>query len=261
MMSWQAWSPPEDWPIGAPSVRCQGQRLASGHEACLWLFNLDDLTADTPALTDCLSEEEKSRALRFRQALHGRRHRVARAMVRHLLGHLSQRRANELAWCAGPHGKPSLLDPHLGPHEAPTPRFNLSHSGGWALLATSATLELGVDIEERSGREHLREMAHRVLSLEERQQSVTATSALDPTDALLGTWTRKEACLKALGTGLSREMETLTLEGSRARTAREHLATFGPLPPLTWSDLALPQDCPARAAWAWLAPGFQACSE
>lgn len=254
MMSWQAWSPPAGWPSGAPSVRWLRLDMADGHEACLWLFDLDAANADTPALTACLSEEEQARARRFRLALHGRRHRVARAMVRHLLGHLSQRPASELAWRAGPHGKPALIAPSPGSGPASALHFNLSHSGGWALLATSATLELGVDLEERSSREHVHEMADRILSLEEHHREATAQSALEPTDALLRAWTRKEACLKALGTGLSREMDTLTLEASHARTADAHLTAHGPLPTLGWSDLPLPEDCPAWAAWAWLAP-------
>lgn len=264
MMSWQAWSPPEGWPVGAPSVRWQRLPLGDGHEACLWLFDLDiTLPAANAApamLTACLSEEEQARAQRFRQALHGDRHRVARAMVRHLLGHLSQRAAASLSWHTGPHGKPALLelDPILTTGHAHDLRFNLSHSGRWALLATSFTRELGVDIEERASRAHLSEMAERILSVEERGHLActpsTATHTARHTDTLLQAWTRKEACLKALGTGLTREMDTLTLDATHARTANAHLGALGPLPKLGWADITLPADCPAWAACAWIAP-------
>lgn len=248
MMSWQAWSPPQGWPVGAPSVRWQRRPLGDDHEACLWLFNLDAPGADTPALTACLSEAEQARGQRFRQALHGRRHRVAWAMVRHLLAHLSQCPASELTWQAGPHGKPALANARGSLHH------NLSHSGGWALLATSHTLELGVDIEERTSRMHLAEMVGRILSEEERARPDTTSPGAEHTGDLLQAWTRKEACLKALGVGLNREMETLTLESTHARTANAHLSTLGPLPTLAWADLPLPSDCPAWAAWAWLTP-------
>lgn len=252
MMSWQAWSPPEGWPFGAPSVRWQHLAPERGHEARLWLFRLDAPDADTPMLTACLSDAEQARAQRFRQALHGQRHRVTWAMVRHLLAHLSQRPACELTWQAGKHGKPALLD--AGAHSGPRSslHFNVSHSGGWAMLATSATLELGVDLEERNSRAHLAEMAGRILSKEERTHLNTTPSADEHTRVLLQTWTRKEACLKALGTGLTREMDTLTLEARRARTADEHVAAHGPLPELGWADIALPTDCAASAACAWL---------
>lgn len=248
MMSWQAWSPPEGWPIGAPSVRWQRLALGVGHEACLWLFNVDAASADTSSLTACLSEAEQARAERFRQALHGQRHRVTWAMVRHLLARLCQRPPASLCWHAGLHGKPALLGAQ------PPVHFNLSHSAGWALLATSSTLELGVDVEERSSRAHLASMAERILSMEERGHPGPHSTSTADTDTLLQTWTRKEACLKALGTGLHRDMETLTLEAALARTADAHLRTHGPLPELGWADVDLPTDCQAHAACAWLTP-------
>ncbi len=276
MMSWQAWSTPEGWPSVAPSVRWRRQALAEGQDASLWLFNMDAEEADTQALTACLNDEEQARAQRFRQPLHGRRHRVARAMLRHLLGHLCQRPAASLQWTAGPHGKPALRFNDSSAGDAHPVCFNLSHSGPWGLLATSFKLELGVDIEERSSRERLPEMAHRILSVEEHRHLGTSASPLAPVTHLapltplapletlgplgdelhlLRTWTRKEACLKALGTGLHREMDTLTLEATHARTANAHLATHGSLPKLGWADLPLPEDCAAWAACAWLMPG------
>ena len=251
MMSWQAWSPPEGWPLGAPSVRWQHLAPGLGHEARLWLFHLDAPDADTPMLTACLSEAEQARAQRFRQALHRQRHRVTWAMVRHLLAHLSQRPACELTWHTGTHGKPALLDARAKAGQTSSLRFNLSHSGGWALLATSQTLELGVDLEEHTSRSHLAEMAERILSKEEPTHLNTDSSADEHTRALLQAWTRKEACQKALSTGLNREMDTLTLHATQARTADEHMAALGPLPALGWADIALPADCAAWAAWAW----------
>lgn len=237
MMSWQAWRPPAGWPDSAPPVRWQSLPLTGGHEAVLWLFQLDDPAWDSSRLTACLSEEEMTRAGRFRHPLHARRHRVTHAVVRHLLAQLNGQPAASLVWQTGPHGKP---------HLAMTPHFNLSHSGGWALLATSFTRELGVDLEGLGAREHMRDMSARILS-EAEQQAWTPNS-----DMLLRTWTRKEACLKALGTGLNREMNTLTLGAGDARTAPASLATHGPLPPLGWTDITLPDDCAAWGACAWL---------
>jgi phosphopantetheinyl transferase len=116
-------------------------------------------------------------------------------------------------------------------------------------------------------------MAHRILSEEEHRHRAASATPLVPNTAdariappepledtlhLLRTWTRKEACLKALGVGLHREMDTLTLEANHARTASAHLATHGSLPKLGWADLPLPEDCAAWAACAWLSPGAQA---
>lgn len=223
---------------------------ASG-EVRLWLFDLDGAEGDdTTELTTCLNADEQARAERFRHRLHGARYRVAHAMLRHLLGHLTQRPAAELSWQVGPHGKPELS---ANGGIRPAIRFNLSHGGNWALLATSTTLALGVDLEEHHGREHLGDMADRILSDEERAP-LSAPPSIGLTDHLLQTWTRKEACLKALGVGLTREMDTLTLDASHARTARAHLLTHGALQGLAWRDVMLPTDCAAWAALAWCSP-------
>lgn len=245
MMSWQAWAPANGWPASAPSVRWQDLGLGDGHEARLWLFDLDAPSADTLALTACLSAQESERAGRFRQPLHGRRHRVARAMLRHLLAHLTRQHAAELMWQTGPHGKPQLGDAQASLH------FNLSHSGGWALLATSSTVELGVDLEELAARAHLVDMASRVLSPQERS-AIDGLNAAPAKDALLTAWVRKEACLKALGTGLIRDMDTITLRDGLAQTAAHARQSLGEMPATRWRDVALPQDCPGRAALAWL---------
>ncbi len=247
MMSWQAWAPPEGWPANAPSVRWQDLSLGDGHEARLWLFDLDAPSADTLALTACLSAQETERAGRFRDPLHGRRHRVARAMVRHLLAHMARQQAAELTWQAGAHGKPGLgVDPGA-------PRFNLSHSDGWALLATSGTAELGVDLESPAARTHLGNMASRILSPQERNDFDRITA--DASDVLLSAWVRKEACLKALGTGLIREMDTITLSHGFAQTAAHVRDAMGETPTIRWRDVELPQDSHGRAALAWLSGG------
>lgn len=249
MMSWQAWAPPDGWPANAPSVRWQELGLDHGHDARLWLFDLDAPTADALAFTACLSAAEIERAARFRQPLHGRRHRVARAMLRHLLAHLTQQHAAELRWQTGPHGKPHLGDARGSLH------FNLSHSEGWALLATSSTVELGVDLEELAAKAHLADMASRILCPQE-QDAFTAIAGSDANNAqandlLLTTWVRKEACLKALGCGLIRDMNTITLSDGLAQTSAHARSSQGEMPSTHWRDVALPPDCQGRAALAW----------
>lgn len=256
MMSWQAWQAPADWPVDAPSVRWQALPLSDGHTAHLWLFYLDTPASDHPLLTACLSNDERTRADRFRQKLHARRHRVARSMVRLLLGHLCDHPAVKLAWLEGVHGKPSLLIPGASGN-SPVLQFNLSHSGGWAILTTSAAMALGVDIEERDSQAHLTDLMPRILSPEEHGRLCLDPAEPGHMDTLLRMWTRKEACLKALGVGLTRDMNTLTLSGHEANAAARGHAT--PSPGLAWADVMLPDDCHALAACAWLPLGQHAC--
>jgi 4'-phosphopantetheinyl transferase len=152
-----------------------------------------------------------------------------------LLGHP----AGAIQWTSGPHGKPALSSPTT------SLQFNLSHSHAWALLATSFDTILGVDLEAANDTHLLQDMATRILSPDERAHATSPQN-------LLSAWVRKEACLKALGTGLTRDMDTLTLQGDQAHTAVQALDPWGAMPPTRWQDIALPQGVEAHAALAWL---------
>jgi 4'-phosphopantetheinyl transferase len=69
----------------------------------------------------------------------------SRGMLRALLGRYLDRDPLDLRFALGPHGKPALLPEEGGP--ATDLRFNLSHSGGLALVAVTAGREVGVDVE------------------------------------------------------------------------------------------------------------------
>lgn len=244
IMAWRPWAPERTWPAHAPSVRWLRIEPLPGHALTAHLFPLDLPPASLSDLTACLSQAEQARAARFRFASHADRHRVGRAMARHLLanwvGNACTVPAHAQVWVEGPQGKPALSQ-----HGAP--RFNLSHSAGWALLVVSDTLEVGVDLEDRGSREHLGSMAERILSPAE----LRGSSSPVPEDALLSAWVRKEACLKAVGVGLSQEMSTLTLTSD---AGDGHVTLDGHPLPIRWMDLSLPQDCPAQACWAWRLP-------
>lgn len=96
----------------------------------------------------------------------------------------------------GEHGKPRLA--------AGGPEFNLSHSGGIALVAVSAERPVGVDVEEvRPDRDPLA-LAERALGPED----IAAVRAADPGERDLvfhRRWARHEARLKCLGVGIFRE--------------------------------------------------------
>lgn len=80
-------------------------------------------------------------------------------------------------------------------------RFNLSHSNEWALLGVVEGREIGVDIEYHHAIRDYAGIANRFFSEDE----VEALFALPETDWLEGfyrCWTRKEAFIKAIGTGL-----------------------------------------------------------
>jgi len=176
-----------------------------GGEVHLW-WGRGDAAQDLDALLAWLSDEERRRAERFRRARDARAFLFRRAFRRSVLARYAGVGPGELAFETGAHGKPCLSAPHE------RVLFNASSSGPWALVAVSAGHELGVDVERADerflGLEELARLARRVLT-EAEQAALGRLPAPARARAFLRAWTRKEALLKALGTGLSREPGTV----------------------------------------------------
>lgn len=102
----------------------------------------------------------------------------------------------KLTFTLGAHGKPYLKNSDLF--------FSLSHTTGAIAAAFSENGEIGVDIESKSRRVS-EKMYPRVLSDEERE------SVHDPED-FLRLWVQKEAFLKRLGIGITRDLRTISPE-------------------------------------------------
>jgi 4'-phosphopantetheinyl transferase len=97
----------------------------------------------------------------------------------------------------GEHGKPRLAT------EPERLAFNLSHSGGLALVAVSRGREVGVDVEREKPERDLVALAERALAPED-AAAVRAAGEEERAPLFYGLWARHEARLKCLGAGLSR---------------------------------------------------------
>jgi 4'-phosphopantetheinyl transferase len=186
----------------------------------------------------CLSDGERHRVRRYRHDRDRRRFLVARARLRQLLGERLgvPPAAVELAY--GRNGKPALAPRFAGSGW----RFNVSHCGEVALYALSRRREVGVDVEAVRVLEEGDEIATRFFSGRE----AAAYRALAPRDRPLGffnCWTRKEAFVKALGAGLSLQLDQfdvslapgeparlLRIERGLGDPASWRLTAFSPLP-------------------------------
>lgn len=161
-------------------------------EVHLWHARLDGGEAALACDLPLLSPDERARADRFLFPQDRAAFAAARAWLRRILAGYLGRDPAGLRFGYGPDGKPHLAG-------SPSLRFNLSHSGGRAALAVASGREVGIDIEAiRPVEPHI---AGRVFAAGE----IRTWSALPPADRLAAffrCWTRKEAYLKALGTGL-----------------------------------------------------------
>jgi 4'-phosphopantetheinyl transferase len=185
----------EDWPAGP------AQPVLGAGEVHVWRADLEAAPAELYAL---LSAEERARAgaiVRERQRELWSR---ARGLLRRLLARYVGEDPRSLRLTSGAHGKPSLRPPAGAlphPHRLPPPAFNLSHSGAVALYAFGMAGALGVDVEVPRGRQDVLRLAARALGDEEARRIGRLDPAARERELLRG-WTRREAALKCLGTGL-----------------------------------------------------------
>jgi 4'-phosphopantetheinyl transferase len=174
-----------------------------------------------------LSPEERRRADAFRSAGLRRDYILAHAALRSVLGRCLGVSPDAVPFAPGSFGgmngmmglssiKPALTpagvsgQPGRSSKTPPDVRFNLSHTRGAALIGVTAGRELGIDIERQRPMEDLDGMARAVMSPEELGQWL----ALPPDERMTGfyhLWTRKEAYLKAIGLGLYRSLQEVTV--------------------------------------------------
>ena len=167
-------------------------------EAHVWRVRLEQPPERVDEFLRTLDEEERMRASRFHFDKHRRHFVVGRGVLRLLLGRYLGMRAEEVRFDYGPNGKPALG----GEHRASSLRFNASHSGEIALYAFVRDREVGVDVEFIKPDFVTEGIAERFFSTGE----IENLNALCETERAAGFfrfWTRKEAYIKAIGTGLS----------------------------------------------------------
>jgi 4'-phosphopantetheinyl transferase len=169
----------------------------------LWLAELAEWIPrlSGPAATAVLGAAESQRAATMSAAAVRADFVTSRILLRRVLGTLLGRPPADLDIVIGPHGKPAVC---LRGDE-PSLHFNLSHSRGIWLLGVAHGDAIGVDIEMRDTVPNATRLAARVFSAAENLQ-LEAAAAVGETardTAFLRGWTRKEAVLKAAGSGFT----------------------------------------------------------
>ncbi|MEO6787879.1 MAG: 4'-phosphopantetheinyl transferase superfamily protein [Chthoniobacteraceae bacterium] len=181
-------SPPLNWPAGP--IRPQ---LLPG-EIHLWRAALDNPVRLAGAEA-VLSRDEILRAGRFAFGADRDRFIAAHGALRMVLGLCLSADPQSLEFVTGPTGKPALLQTFTDL------RFNLSHSGDLALIAVARGREVGVDVERVRRDIEFDPIVEHYFEPAEAWNLRTAPQQ-ERVSRFFDLWTRKEACLKAEGTGL-----------------------------------------------------------
>jgi len=178
----------------------------------VWLGDLD--VRDSERARVYLSPDESARADGFCFARDRHRYAAARGLLREMLALYLDLEPEAVRFAYGPRGKPALA--------SATPdalRFNVSHSGGLAILAFALGREVGVDIEVERPLADAETIAARFFSRREASELMRLPEP-ERQAAFFRCWTRKEAFIKATGDGLSRPLDAFDVEFRAGEPAR-----------------------------------------
>ncbi len=161
----------------------------------VWAWNYDCSAESLERYISLLSPDECLRMRRFRFKRDRFRYAVRHGVLRILLGRYIGLPPFSISFGQNEFGKP-----HLAPTSTALGlTFNLSHTSHIALLAVATGCTVGVDVEEVRPIEP--GLVERYFSPHE-QAALRALTGKGWLEGFFNCWTRKEAILKAEGTGL-----------------------------------------------------------
>ncbi len=182
----------------------------------VWRISLDESTERICSFRGLLSDPELQQADRFLFDVHRQRFTVGRAQLRRILGSYIGVAPEQVDFRYTNLGKPyfaeGVSDPHL--------EFNFTNSDDWALLAITHRTELGIDIEKIREMTNMEGLARRFFAQPEIDVIVRAPSELRRQEYFFRCWTRKEAFLKAMGTGLTFPLDHVCVSVADTETVR-----------------------------------------
>jgi 4'-phosphopantetheinyl transferase len=219
-------------------------------EVHVWYGRPHEWADALAGLAALLSADELARAGRFRFAADRARYCLSRAGLRSLLGAYCGAPASAIQFTYSAYGKPAL---------AGTGRdlqFNISHARGVTAYAITRGRPVGIDVERvRPGGDW-----EHIVRTQFAAAEAEAYRALPAQDRLTGfftAWTRKEAFIKALGTGLSRPLSGFAVTLAPGEPARLLSIDGNPAAAALWTIRDVPVGPPYVAALAVAGTGLR----
>lgn len=176
-------------PPAAPAI--------ADHEVHLWL-TMKSGALPVDALRLNMTDDERARARTLLHQSARELFMLAHAMLRDVLARYLGIEPMAIRLSRDAQGKPCLAKDHHSKL-----RFNLAHSGEAVLCGVAHGREIGVDIEAALPRADLLNVAAHFFAPDECAAVAACTSSNSMVELFYCLWTRKEAYLKARGSGLS----------------------------------------------------------
>jgi len=225
-------------------VPATGESQPLSNEVDIWCATLDDCPPDVvEQMASLLSSDETARAQRFRFDQDRSRYVMGRGILRILLGRQLAREPRELEFAYGANGKPFLARTSRtsAGNDTDQLRFNVTHAEGLALFAFTRTGEVGVDVEMiRDLPDYDGVAAAAFLPVELALWRACPSSSQRP--EFFAAWTRQEAVLKAVGSGLGGAASLAMMSAFRVflfNPAPGFSAALAAVPTAEWATLHL----------------------
>jgi len=186
--------------------------IANECDVNVWVESLIRSPREVARLWDVLSSAERDRSSQFVFLEHRRQFIVGRGLLRLILGVELAEDPRDVSFTSGPYGKPELAE-HVR-----RVSFNLAHSKDLVAYAVTKRPAVGIDIE------YMRDIDTAAIARTFFSRSERAQLERVPLELRRGVfyagWVRKEAFMKALGTGLSLPSDRFDVSISPGTPAR-----------------------------------------
>lgn len=203
-------------------------------EIHVWQARIAD-RPDLDSLEGTLSANERRRADRFHFDADRHRSIASRGILRRLLGCYLHVKPDEIAFQHGPQGKPELDESTM---ESTSLSFNLAHSGDLAMYAFAWDRRLGIDVERLRDVPEALVIARNHFTPDESRQLQASGASLQA--AFFRLWTRKEAVIKAVGTGVSTPLHEFDVSSAAPSDASWQRVSVPSQPRPEWYVCDLP---------------------
>jgi len=197
--------------------------------------------------------------LRFKFPQHQQQFVIFHGFMRQVLARYLGLELHEVVFKKGDKGKPYIITPDT---DKVALQFNLSHTQNVALLALSSDLELGVDIEHTARKTDWQGISRRFFTNTEQAALFSLVEEEHQKEAFYDLWTRKEAYMKVIGSGLALAPTqfSLTVLPQRPALISHDSEKFRPDWSIQFQTLQLPENLDGFCATVAASGAIKSCS-
>ncbi|WP_149277117.1 4'-phosphopantetheinyl transferase family protein [Pareuzebyella sediminis] len=174
-------------------------------KAHVWYFSIDQFSGKFDTFKNVLSHDEIDKASTFKFEKDQNISVLSRGLLKMISAEYLGIKADMIDLKYGTFGKPFYAN-----STSNFLKFNVSHSGNYIVLAFTKDSEIGVDVELIKRNFNVLDIAQNFFSIEE-IKSLKTFEKSERVEAFFRCWTRKEAFIKAKGSGLSFPLDAFTV--------------------------------------------------